>query len=85
MQNQILMQARHVRSGAIPQNAMGGKIAWVHDMLDEEDGIVTLNAQALEEIDGVMKELRGNPLSIEFIDPKMFRAICNMRSAIKPM
>ncbi len=72
MQQEILEQDSSTPVAAVPRNALLGHIAWTSAMLDPSDGMVNLDAEALEEISGLVHELRENPLPIEFLDPAMF-------------
>ncbi|WP_353146531.1 TauD/TfdA family dioxygenase [Pollutimonas bauzanensis] len=72
VQNGVLEQDSSTPRAEIPQNPVPGQIAWTNAMLDPSDGILTLDAETLEEIRGLVHELRENPLPIEFLDPAMF-------------
>ncbi len=71
-QNGILEQDPSNPGAAIPKNELAGQIAWTNAKLAPSDGIVSLDAEALAEINDVVHVLRENPLPIEFLEPAMF-------------
>ncbi|PNG56193.1 MULTISPECIES: TauD/TfdA family dioxygenase [unclassified Variovorax] len=69
----ILSEAEHSPACIIPRTRLAGGVVWDAASLRPTDGIVTLEVDALHELEGVVALLRENPLPVEMLGPDAFR------------
>lgn len=68
----ILNEDRHAGMPVLPSGPVGGAIAWTRDSLKPDDGLVKIDAEVRRELDGLVAQLRANPLPIEALDVSEF-------------
>ena len=59
-------------SSAVIQSEFSSPIAWRRDTLAADAGLLSINQDCLDELDGVISHLRANPLSVHLITPDLF-------------
>jgi alpha-ketoglutarate-dependent taurine dioxygenase len=70
---QILNEVAQGSPSDIPRQPLSGGVVWNAASLKAEDGIIRLDDDARQELEGIVAFLRDNPLPLTMLEPSAFR------------
>jgi alpha-ketoglutarate-dependent taurine dioxygenase len=71
--SQILNEVAQGSPSDIPRQPLTGGVVWEAASLKPEDGIIRLEDDARQELEGIVAFLRDNPLPLQMLEPDAFR------------
>lgn len=68
-----VLDLRPARAGPVLEKAVSGPRAWTRESVSADDWTIPVGPEALEEIDSMVRALRGDPLPTLLLEPGMFQ------------